>query len=100
MTDTQKQAVQRFVAILIAEVATLIVAALSSPELVNLISVWAGEGSLTTTLILALLPPLIAAIAKWAAGPTQKVTESSDPEIRSGRRERRITTGEPPGLFG
>jgi len=96
MTEAQKQATQRFVAALIAELVTLAVAALSSPELVQLIAVWAGEGSVVTTLLLTLLPPLALALGKLAAGPTVKTPASAD-DVRGGRG---VTTGESPGLFG
>ena len=94
MNDAQKQALQRFVAVLIAEVATLVVAALSSPQLVELISVWAGKGSVLTTLILTLLPPFALAIAKLASGATEKPEPVGD-NVRGVR----IAKAREPGLF-
>src|SRR5687767_9305140 len=99
MTDTQKQAAQRFLATLIAEVVTLIVGALSNPELAQVIVAFTGEGSLLTTLILALLPPLVLALGKLQAGPTEKAVESDMETTRGGARRRRVV-GEGPGLFG
>lgn len=93
MNETQKQAVQRFVGFLIAEAITIVVALLASPELRTLITDLAGEGSLIATLILAILPPLIGALGKLQAGPTEKVTEA-----RGRGADAAVSDG--PGLFG
>jgi hypothetical protein len=99
LTDGQKQALQRFIAALIAEVIALVIAVLQSPDLAAIVTAFAGEGSLLTTLILALVGPLILALGKLRSGPTQKTLESIDEARGETRRERRVT-GEPPGLFG
>lgn len=94
MGDSQKQALQRFFAFLIAEVITFVVAILSSPKVAELVTDLAGEGSLVATLILALLPPIIGALGKLQAGPTVKATEAH------GRGADGEVAGESPGLFG
>lgn len=100
MTDAQKQALQRFGATLIAEIVTLGVAMLQSPELRELIIGLLGEGSLVTTLVLALLPAIVLAVGKLAAGPTQKAPDVADTDAPRSTRRRRTVTAEPPGLFG
>lgn len=98
MSDTQKQALQRFLAVLIVQVVALVTAALSSPEFMAAIAAWAGEGSWLTLLIAAILPPLLAAIGKLAAGPTVKAPEPADDTMAA--RKRRVPDSREPGLFG
>jgi hypothetical protein len=93
MSETQKQAIQRFVGFLIAEVLTLVVGLLSSDQIRALITDLAGEGSLIATLMLAILPPLIGAIGKLMSGPTEKVSTAKGRGVDS-------TVNEGPGLFG
>jgi hypothetical protein len=92
LSESQKQAVQRFVGVLIAEAITIALAVLQSADLRALIIEFGGEGSLITTGLLALLPPIIAAVSKLAAGPTQKAS------VTEGRRG--LARGERPGIFG
>lgn len=95
MNDRQAQAVQRFVAVLIATLASGAAALLASPELREIILSFAGDnGGLVSALIFALLPPIIAAIGKYAAGPTAKV------DTAPGVRGRTVTGPIKPGLFG
>lgn len=97
MNDTQSQAVARFVAVLIATLASGAAALLASPELRDVIlGFGGGDGSLVTALILALLPPIIAAVGKYAAGPTEKAPDAP----AAGARGRAVTEGRSPGLFG
>lgn len=94
MSEGQKQALQRFFGFLIAEVITFVIAILSNPKVAELVTDLAGEGSLVATLMLALLPPIIGALGKLKAGPTEKATA-----IRGrGAGEESVTNG--PGLFG
>jgi hypothetical protein len=92
VSETQKQAIQRFFGFLIAEVITLVIGILASPELGQVVIDLAGEGSLVATLILALLPPLIGALGKLQAGPTEKVAN-----VRGRAADGRFNR---PGLFG
>jgi len=97
MTEAQKQALQRFLAVLIVQVVGLATAALSAPEFMDAIAAWTGEGSWITLLIASVLPPFLAALAKLAAGPTQKAPLNEGDAARGRARTR---TGEAPGLFG
>ena len=94
MNDTQKQALQRFIAGLIASVIGIAIAALQSPEFSALVGQFFGGDALVTGLILAAIPPIVLFLGKWASGPTAKVPPS--PEGVRGAAPK----GSEPGLFG
>lgn len=99
MSDTQKQALQRFVAGLVAAVIGIVIAALQSPDFSDLVGRFFGGDALLTGLILAAVPPIVLFLGKLASGATQKAPQIGDSSVRGGKAER-IVEGEQPGLFG
>lgn len=98
MSDTQKQALQRFVAGLIAAVIGIAIAALQSPDFGDLVGKFFGGDALVTGLILAAIPPIVLALGKLASGATQKASPVGG-GVRGGKGER-VVEGAQPGLFG
>lgn len=95
MSDTQKQALQRFLAALIASVIGIAIAALQSPDFAALVGQFFGGDALLTGLILAAIPPIVMFLGKLQAGATQKAPEA---QVRGGKNERVAENS--PGLFG
>jgi hypothetical protein len=95
MSDTQKQALTRFLGALIAEVIGLAIAALSSPDFAALVGTFFGGDALLTGIILALVPPIVLFLGKLQAGATEKV-----PDAPEGVRGTNVPKGSEPGLFG
>jgi hypothetical protein len=94
MSDTQKQALMRFVAGLIASVIGIAIAALQSPEFGALVGQFFGGDALVTGLILAAIPPIVLFLGKLQAGATQQT-----PTLPDGVRGA-APKGSEPGLFG
>lgn len=98
MSDTQKQAIQKFGAGLIAVIIAYVMATLQSPDFGAFIGSIFGGDNLFTGIILAAVPPLVLYLGKLAAGATVKAPLVGG-ETRGAKRER-VATGEQPGLFG
>jgi hypothetical protein len=94
MSDTQKQALQRFIAGLIASLIAIAVAALQSQEFRDLVVGFFGGDGILTGLILAAIGPIVLWIGKLRAGPTAKVADLPD-GVRGATPK-----GSEPGLFG
>lgn len=98
MSDTQKQALLRFVGGLIATIIGVAAAALSSPDFAQLVGTFFGGDNLIAGLILAAVPPIVLYLGKLQAGATQKAPTVGG-TVRGAKREK-IVEGEQPGLFG
>lgn len=100
MSDGTGQALQRFLAALIAELAPILIAFASSEELRRLI-LDSGLPATLIAILLILAPPIILGIAKAMHGPTEspEPTPAERDEGRA-RSRRRVVPGQPPGLFG
>lgn len=100
MSDTQKQALMRFVSGLIAAVIGIAIAALQSPEFSALVGTFFSGSGLLTGLILAAIPPIVLFLGKLQAGATQKAPTVGG-DVRGGKaKSERVVEGESPGLFG
>lgn len=98
MSDTQKQALMRFVSGLIAEVIALAIAALQNPDFAALVGTFFSGDGLLSGIILSLVAPIVLFLGKLQAGATEKAEEVGG-DIRGGKGEK-VVTGKQPGLFG
>lgn len=97
--ERRSQAFQRFVAVAIATAASAVAGLLGSPELRDLV-LDSGLPATLAAILLAALPPIITAVLKYAAGPTEKIGPVST-SVRGRTSSSAVeATGQGPGLFG